>query len=182
MSNNPPSSSDRAAAARLKREQRERERLGLPARPRGRPRGDAAATEVAPPPRTPETPAGPPRAKAARPEPATPPGTRLPPLPDVDESDPAAVVRATVLPLRTLIHRVANTPDSNPREVSTLVTALAGVTKLLARLEGDFELTESILLRSRVYAPTRDAIFDALEAFPEARRAVLAALEKLTSS
>src|ERR1700722_15814495 len=76
----------------------------------------------------------------------------------VDVSNPKAIAAATVDQLRETLHQLSQIDGAQPREISSVATALTAATRLLARLDGTFEITPTMLVRSPAWEEISTAI------------------------
>lgn len=128
-----------------------------------------------------ELPAPPPPAPPALEAPVVSPGPTSAagaPLPlPVEEGDTKAVAAATVAELRAVLRQL-RTNGGSPRELASLAGALTAATRLLSRLDGTLEITESMLVRSDAWDPLKRDIVAALTPWPDALDALIEALER----
>ena len=76
----------------------------------------------------------------------------------------------------TLMTSVTTDCDSTPNEQARVLSSLTVSLAALRRLKGE-EITEAKVTKNPKWVKLRDAILDALREFPDALRAVIAAIE-----
>jgi hypothetical protein len=88
---------------------------------------------------------------------------------------PAEVpVDARTVALKTLVSLEGALSRAEPSQVAPLANAIARQTQFLARLSGEFELTESMIVRSRPFRDVMARISAVLKLYPDAQRALAA--------
>lgn len=104
------------------------------------------------------------------------PGT-APSTSDVtDHDDPRANAVATLHKLRVLLDEV---PPERAHNVANAITASS---RLLAKLTGQIDVSETMLLRSMGWARIKTALVEAVRPYPDATRALAEAIEKLSAT
>lgn len=78
--------------------------------------------------------------------------------------------------LRLLRERMAT---AEPAELTKIAAAITASSKLLARLDGDFDVTPGQFVRHEHFRPVVNALLEAVAPFPGACEAVAKALRKL---
>jgi len=137
---------------------RAEEVLGVPASSWGEPAGASFRSAARKPPPAPV------------PTPAVRKGEAIAP-PEADDLDPRANAVATLAALRRHLR------DAERSEVSAIANAITSSSRLLARLTGQLEITESQIVRSVPWRKAMSMLEEALAPYPEAARAVSAAFE-----
>jgi predicted transcriptional regulator len=113
-------------------------------------------------------------ARASSPAPTAP----EPEDPTVDD-EALDVARDTVMRLRKELDRLDADPAGTARERASVSTALVSATRLLARLSGALEITQSSILRSVHWSAIKVALVDALVVVPGGLEAMAKALRAL---
>lgn len=115
--------------------------------------------------------------------PSEPPAATVPSKPlekdepvDVDASNPAETAIHVLEKLLTALERARGA------RLASISNAIIRGAQLLAALNGQIELTESQILRSPAWARVRTTVWEALEPFPDAMRAVNDAIAQLDAS
>jgi transcriptional regulator with XRE-family HTH domain len=90
-----------------------------------------------------------------------------------DHDDPRANAVATLKKLRALLD------DVDPRSVPPVAQAITASSRLLAKLTGQIDVSETMLLRSMGWARIKTALVEAVKPYPEAARALAEAIEKI---
>lgn len=128
----------------------------------------AAAAGSPPAPAAPEAAVAPraPRSRASTRPAAAPPA--LAAAGGVDEADPVAVCRDTIRRLRLELQRLEGDKLSTAKERTQLSSALTQATRLLARLTGSLEISQSQILRSPHWRKLLEGLGAALRPVPGA--------------
>lgn len=105
-----------------------------------------AGEASAPPQRVPEAPPPP------TPRPTPKPVALVAPAAPAAGLDPLAVAQSTVVALQEALRSLDSDAEATARERAALGTALVGATRLLARLSGSLEVTQSAICRSAAWA------------------------------
>jgi hypothetical protein len=95
----------------------------------------------------------------------------------VVQESPEVVARDTVRRLRRELDRLDDDPEATSRERASVSTALTSATRLLARLSGALEISQSQILRSPHWQAIQQTIVDALRPWPESLAAAHKALQ-----
>ena len=82
---------------------------------------------------------------------------------------------------RSQLARAESDALSPYRERAQLITACTGLCRLLARLSGQFEVTETAIVRSRPWARVIGVVGEVLQKYPAAAVEVRTALEAFAS-
>lgn len=93
-----------------------------------------------------------------------------------DHDDPRANAVATLRYLRELLEDV---PKERAHSIANAITACS---RLLAKLTGQIDVSETMLLRSMGWARIKTSLVDAVRPYPEAARALAEAIEKLSAT
>lgn len=93
-----------------------------------------------------------------------------------DHDDPRANAVATLHKLRVLLDEV---PPERAHNVANAITASS---RLLAKLTGQIDVSETMLLRSMGWARIKTALVEAVRPYPDATRALAEAIEKLSAT
>ena len=119
----------------------------------------------------------PPIAHGPEPTPATP---RRPKADKADGgTDARAVCVNTIARLQQELDALNEDDQASPRDRAAIATSLTGAARLLARMDGDFEITEAQILRAPAFRRVLDVAVKAIEPYPEVALAMCLALEKL---
>jgi transcriptional regulator with XRE-family HTH domain len=93
-----------------------------------------------------------------------------------DHDDPRANAVATLRYLRELLEDV---PKERAHSIANAITACS---RLLAKLTGQIDVSETMLLRSMGWARIKTALVEAVRPYPDATRALAEAIEKLSAT
>lgn len=97
----------------------------------------------------------------------------------VDEGDPVAVCRDTIRRLRQELERLQGDKVATSKERTQISSALTQATRLLAKLTGSLEVSQSQILRSPHWRKLIETMVEAVRPFPGACAAVGEALRGL---
>lgn len=89
------------------------------------------------------------------------------------------IVIETMATLREEMAKLKVDPEASSRQVTNVVQSINNTARLLARLEGALEITETMILRHPLTRKIADTIVETLEPWPDARKACLQAFENL---
>ena len=103
-------------------------------------------------------------------------GARPRPALSKDHDDPRANAVATLKYLRLLLEEV------EPERAHSIANAITASSRLLAKLTGQIDVSETMLLRSMGWARIKTSLVDAVRPYPEAARALAEAIEKLSAT
>jgi transcriptional regulator with XRE-family HTH domain len=95
-----------------------------------------------------------------------------------DHDDPRANALAALRKIRVALDNV----DANDAPtIARLSTPLTGLSRLLAKLTGQIDVSETMLLRSMGWARIKTALVESIRPYPEAARALADAIEKISA-
>lgn len=94
-----------------------------------------------------------------------------------DTRDPKVLVLEVLDGLRAQLRATSTDGTVTPRERASLANACTSALRLYSRLSGELEITEVSILRSAAWARLRRIVLGALDAHPEAAKAVALAVE-----
>jgi transcriptional regulator with XRE-family HTH domain len=96
-----------------------------------------------------------------------------------DHDDPRANALAALRKIRVALDNV----DANDAPtIARLSTPLTGLSRLLAKLTGQIDVSETMLVRSMGWARIKTALVEAVKPYPEAARALADAIEKISAA
>jgi DNA-binding transcriptional regulator YdaS (Cro superfamily) len=93
-----------------------------------------------------------------------------------DHDDPQANAIATLKRLRALLEEV------EPTDAPPIANAITASSRLLAKLTGQIDVSETMLLRSLGWARIKSALIESVRPYPEALKAMADAIETLSET